>query len=104
MEPAEMQSESKESFWRRLVVKSRFFRLVVGWICVLIGVSGIILPILPGIPFLVAGLALLSTEHRWVRRLLVWTKRKLGRWWPRQIQIPRGTAPRRNARRNDRPL
>lgn len=101
MGPAEMHPEPRGNFWRKLVGKSRFFRLVVGWVCVLLGIAGIILPIIPGIPFLVAGLALLSTEHRWVRSLLVWTKRKLGRWWPRSIRIPR--APRRGAGRADFP-
>ena len=82
------QTESKETFWRKLISKNPFWRKLVGWTCLALGVFGIILPIIPGIPFLVAGLALLSTEYRWVRSLLIWTKRKLGRWWPRRIQIP----------------
>jgi uncharacterized membrane protein YbaN (DUF454 family) len=36
---------------------------------VAVGLLGIVLPILPGIPFLVAGLAALSTQHRWARAL-----------------------------------
>jgi hypothetical protein len=96
------QSESKETFWRKLVSKSPFWRKLVGWTCLALGVFGIILPIIPGIPFLVAGLALLSTEYRWVRSLLIWTKRKLGRWWPQKIKIPR--VRRGASRRKDHPL
>lgn len=74
----------KQSF-----LKSRIWRELVGWTCLVIGVLGIILPIIPGIPFLLVGLAALSTEYRWVRSLLVGTKRKLGRYWPKQVRIPR---------------
>ena len=97
--PAENQAESRRGFWRKLVDKSPLLRMVVGWVCLIIGLLGIILPIIPGIPFLIVGLALLSTEHRWVRSLLIWTKRKLGRWWPRKIQIP--PLRRRSSRRDD---
>lgn len=98
---SDKQPES-QSFWRTLADKSPFWRKVVGWICLAVGVFGIILPILPGIPFLVAGLLLLSTEYRWVRSLLIWIKRKMGRWWPQKIQIPRERH--RSSRREDRPL
>lgn len=86
--PAENEPEPRHGFWRKLVDKSPLLRTLVGWVCLVIGLLGIILPIIPGIPFLIAGLALLSTEHRWVRSLLVWTKRRLGRWWPQKIKIP----------------
>ena len=79
--------------------KGPFWRKVVGWTCLVIGLLGIILPIIPGIPFLVVGLAALSTEYRWVRSLLIWMKRKLGRFWPQKLQIPR-----RTLRPKDRPL
>lgn len=92
VDPAEKQSLPKGRIWRELV----------GWSCLVIGVLGIILPIIPGIPFLVVGLAALSTEYRWVRSLLVWMKRKLGRYWPRQIKIPR--VRRKVSRRNDQAL
>lgn len=88
MGPTEKQLETEKTFWRTLVDKSPFWRKVVGWICLGVGVFGIILPIIPGIPFLVAGLVLLSTEYRWVRSLLIWIKRKMGRWWPSKLQIP----------------
>lgn len=90
MDAAEKQPQSKSRLWRELV----------GWTCLVVGVLGIILPIIPGIPFLVAGLAALSTEYRWVRSLLIWMKRKLGRYWPKQIQIP--PPPRKPSRPEDR--
>ena len=98
--PAENQAESRNNRWRKLVDKSPLFRMVIGWVCLIIGLLGIILPIIPGVPFLIVGLALLSTEHRWVRSLLVWTKRKLGPWWPRKLRIP--PLRRRWTRRDDK--
>ena len=52
------------SIWRKLL----------GWLCVVIGLPGLILPILPGIPLLVLGIVLLSREYHWAHRLLVWVK------------------------------
>jgi len=54
----------------------RLFRTSAGLALIAIGVLGLLLPVMPGIPFLVAGLAVLGTEHpvrarivRWLRRL-----------------------------------
>jgi hypothetical protein len=99
--PAENQTEPKPPFWQKLAGNSSFWRKLIGWPCLFIGLMGIILPIIPGIPFLIVGLAALSTEYRWVRSLLVWTKRKTRRFWPRKIQIPR--APRKNSRSSTPP-
>ncbi len=73
MSTIEMQHKHSGGFWRKLI----------GWTCLGIGLLGVVLPIIPGIPFLIAGMVSLSTEHRWVRAALVWTKRKLGKFWPR---------------------
>lgn len=40
----------------------RIFNASVAYILLLIGVAGVILPILPGIPFLVVGLAILARQ------------------------------------------
>ena len=45
-----------------------------GWVLLLIGVTGVIMPILPGIPFLVVGLLILSGEYVWAGRLLGWVR------------------------------
>jgi putative transmembrane protein PGPGW len=54
--------------WLRVVV------LVVGWLILLVGVAGLVLPGIQGIATIVAGLAILSvaseTAHRWMRRSL----------------------------------
>jgi hypothetical protein len=82
----ELQHRHSAGFWRKLIC----------WVCVGIGLLGILLPIIPGIPFLIAGLLSLSTEHRWIRAFLVMAKRKLARISPRISKLPR--VPRRNSR------
>ncbi len=48
----------------------RAFKITFGWLLVVLGVIGIILPILHGMIFLVGGLLVLSTEYVWADRLL----------------------------------
>jgi uncharacterized membrane protein YbaN (DUF454 family) len=57
------------------------FRTSAGLILIGVGVLGLILPLMPGIPFLVAGLAVLGTDHPvrtrimgWLHRLRIMTK------------------------------
>ena len=54
------------------------WRSAGGWTLVVLGVAGLVLPVLPGTPLLIAGLVMLSTEHRWarncLRRVKVWTR------------------------------
>jgi uncharacterized protein len=42
---------------------------VAGWMFLILGTAGLVLPVLPGILFLVIGLSLLSLEYEWARRL-----------------------------------
>jgi Putative transmembrane protein (PGPGW) len=55
-------------------VRGRFFwriiRLAAGWTLLLFGVIGLFLPVLQGLLFIASGLAVLSTESQWARRLL----------------------------------
>lgn len=44
--------------------------LAAGWGFILAGIAGLILPILPGIPFLLIGLVILSTEYLWAHHVL----------------------------------
>lgn len=57
----------------------RLWRRASGWTLVVLGVIGCVLPVLPGIPLLLGGLALLSTEYSWaekaLRRLKAWVER-----------------------------
>ena len=50
------------------------WRLVIGWICIAFGLLGIVLPVIPGIPLLIAGLVLLSSQYRWAHASVVWMK------------------------------
>jgi uncharacterized membrane protein YbaN (DUF454 family) len=57
----------------------RHLQLVAGFALIIAGLIGIVLPIIPGIPMLIAGVALLGSEHPLVRpfarRFERWRKR-----------------------------
>ena len=55
------------------------WRLIVGWAVIGFGLLGIVLPIIPGIPLIIGGLVLLSTQYPWAHKLMVWMKRKFAR-------------------------
>lgn len=63
---------------------------VAGWLCILIGAAGLVLPFMPGTVLLLIGLTLLSKHYAWARRLLErihWSldhdKTKARRFWMR---------------------
>ena len=66
------------SCWKQEVGRSFVAKRLTAYVCLAIGVAGLALPILPGIPFLFAGLALLAPEHP-IRKLME-------RWMPRRTQ------------------
>ena len=39
-----------------------------GWVLLLLGIIGLVLPVLPGLLFLIVGLSLLSLEYQWAHR------------------------------------
>lgn len=49
---------------------------VVGFTLLAAGLAGLVVPILPGPLFILAGLAVLATEYMWARRALVVAKDK----------------------------
>ena len=53
-------------------------RTVGGFLLVLIGVIGLILPVMPGWIFLIPGLGLLAERYDWAKRLVAWAKQKAG--------------------------
>lgn len=54
----------------------RLGRIIAGFILLGMGVVGLLIPVVPQVPFLVGGLLLLAPEFQWARRLLDWAKRK----------------------------
>src|SRR5438445_4723592 len=52
------------------VMAKRVSLIVLGWMLLLLGAAGLVLPVLPGILFLLLGLSILSVEYEWARR---WT-------------------------------
>jgi uncharacterized membrane protein YbaN (DUF454 family) len=53
--------------------------LAPGWALLVAGVAGLFLPILPGIPLLLAALIILSRHHAWARRLLAALRTRFAR-------------------------
>lgn len=53
-------------------------RHIWGWVLVLLGIIGLIMPIMPGWIFLIPGLVIISDYWPWARRLLDWAKDKAG--------------------------
>jgi uncharacterized membrane protein YbaN (DUF454 family) len=49
---------------------------VVGWACICVGVLGLVLPVIPGIPLLIAGLFILSARYVWASYCLKWVQRQ----------------------------
>jgi uncharacterized protein len=48
----------------------RILVLIAGWSFLLLGIAGLILPVLQGVLFIIIGLIILSSQYGWARRLL----------------------------------
>ncbi|HEX4604073.1 MAG TPA: PGPGW domain-containing protein [Candidatus Angelobacter sp.] len=46
----------------------RMALIAAGWTLLLLGAIGLLLPVLPGVLFLLIGLSILSVEYEWARR------------------------------------
>ena len=57
-------------------LRQKMLRLITGWLLVLVGIAGLILPIMPGWVFLIPGLVILAERFTWAKRLLAWAKEK----------------------------
>lgn len=53
--------------------------IAAGWLMLLLGLAGLVLPFLPGWLFIIAGLLLLSGEYVWAHRLLETARRRFPR-------------------------
>ncbi|HVC99348.1 MAG TPA: hypothetical protein VND64_37125 [Pirellulales bacterium] len=73
--------------------RSWIVRHVVGWSSLAIGVTGLVLPILPGWPFIAWGVVTLAPDIPVFARLLDLVERKVPRLRP-LIERVRGDAPR----------
>ena len=72
--------------------KSRWqvvLRQVTGYACLVAGVAGCILPIIPGIPLLFVGLGLLAVDNPWAARL----RDRLKDYVARRFNSRRGSDP-----------
>src|SRR3954451_14925330 len=53
---------------------SRLVALLAGYPFLAIGITGLVLPVLPGWPFIAPGLIILSRHAPWARRVLDWAR------------------------------
>lgn len=56
-------------------MRSGWARKAGGWGLLGMGIAGCVLPVIPGIPLLLAGLLVLARDYAWARRLLRGAKR-----------------------------
>jgi uncharacterized protein YqgC (DUF456 family) len=64
--------------WKRLPHPLRWVvAAFVGSSLVFIGLLGLVFPVIPGIPLLIAGLAVLASEFAWADSLLSQTKKQV---------------------------
>jgi len=67
-----------------LTPKSSLWRKVCGWVLIFLGLAGCVLPIAPGLPLLVAGLALLAKDYAWAGDLMENGRKKWDEWKARR--------------------
>lgn len=53
-------------------------KISLGVLLLILGVVGLMLPLIPQIPFLIGGLTLLSSENRHCKALLEYVERRVG--------------------------
>ena len=57
----------------------KWARIAGGWTLLVVGLLGFVLPVIPGIPLVLAGLALLAKDYAWARlaqsRVKAWVAR-----------------------------
>jgi hypothetical protein len=75
-----MQRMTRTSYRRGLLIAWRLLRQVLGWFFILLGLLGLVLPVLQGVLFLVIGVALVGRRNWLIRRSALVFKRFLRRW------------------------
>jgi hypothetical protein len=85
------QEQQHSSLKQRLAIAWRHIwpvlRQALGWLCILLGLIGLVLPILQGVIFLVIGIALVGRRHRLIRWVSVHFKLFLRRWAARSTPL-----------------
>lgn len=66
-----MENTIKKTGW------ARWTGLAGGWLLVALGLVGFVVPVIPGMLLLLAGLGLLAYEYVWAKRLL----ERVQGWW-----------------------
>ena len=51
-------------------------RVAAGFVLVIVGTVGLLVPVMPGWIFLIPGLIILGERFAWARRLVEWAKHK----------------------------
>lgn len=62
-----------------MAIRPSVVRTAVGLFLIVVGLLGLLLPIMPGLPFLIAGIAMIGVDHpllRPFRRFLARVRRK----------------------------
>src|SRR5215212_10889011 len=75
-----MQRMTRTSYHRSLLIAWWVLRQVLGWFFILLGLLGLVLPVLQGVLFLVIGVALVGRRNWLIRRSTLVFKRFLRRW------------------------
>lgn len=63
--------------------RSHWLKLFLGWVFLVLGIAGLVLPFLQGILFIAIGLWLLSHELEWAHRKREWLLRRFPHLRPR---------------------
>jgi hypothetical protein len=71
---------TRTSYRRGLLLAWWLLRQVLGWFFILLGLLGLVLPVLQGVLFLVIGVALVGRRNPLIRRVRLIFKRFLRRW------------------------
>ncbi len=71
---------TRTSFRRGMLIAWGLLRQVLGWFFILLGLLGLVLPVLQGVLFLVIGIALVGRRNWLIRRSTLVFKRFLRRW------------------------
>jgi len=59
-----------------MIVVWQKVKVIIGIAMCVIGVAGTLVPVIPGVPMILAGVALIGADHPWVRKV----KERFQKW------------------------